>query len=126
MSEVEDRLEEATDLEFAGDMASEEFDRALKLSEFYALLDGMAEGAAIRVLLDEGRREAISGMLALAVADPDDAKTIRDLQWRVVRFGKLAEWIREIVENGKSSQDDLEAESRAALEKLIRTEANED
>jgi hypothetical protein len=84
------------------------------------LFDQVRSSGAITVILLSARDEAVGAMHDLVDADPEDAKAVRALQWKVKRYDDLCGWIRSIIERGREATEDLTEEQAADLEKLIR------
>lgn len=63
-----------------------------------------------RYLMNRASREASGALLKLSSVDPDDSKTIRDLQTKIKRCDDLERWLDEAIQVGKSEYISLSDE----------------
>lgn len=102
------------------DVDDEETARVAILNNAFDLSYRLKTKGSLRDILERAREDAGDAVTALVNADPFDAKNVRELQWKVQRFNSLWEYIKEILEEGRSAQSDMNDEESAALEKLLR------
>lgn len=107
----DDSTEEVLDAEFA---------RVEAIDAGLDAVHQMTRGGVLRVLIEEAREKAIDALQALVRADPEDAKTIRELQWQVTRYDDLCRWIKDIAEDARNKSEDITAEQAASLARLIK------
>lgn len=69
--------------------------------------------------------QAIDAMVALAAADPDDAKTIRDLQNEVRRYQDMRRWVNATHENMKQALEEIDEGDSVALKEHLAQEFGE-
>lgn len=71
------------------------------------------ENSPLAKVLERAMESARTANLALIVCDPEDAKRIRALQWKITRYHDLVGYARAIMEDGKNEQDALTDEELA-------------
>lgn len=102
------------------DVDDEETARVAILNNAFDLSYRLKTKGSLRDILERAREDAGDAVTALVNANPFDAAGVRELQWKVQRFNSLWEYIKEILEEGRSAQSDMNDEESAALEKLLR------
>ncbi len=70
-------------------------------------------------MLREARERAIDAMAKLVVVDSSDPLAIRKLQLEVMLFDDIVSMCREVVENGRNVERQVDEEDRAAINELI-------
>lgn len=77
----------------------------------------------IVTMLRRARDEAAEAMVALAVADAEEPKLIRQLQNCVLLFDNLVRLARDVINDGKQADEDMtEAERDELLDYLLATD----
>lgn len=101
------------------EMLAEEFDRITVLDAALDLQFLLKSTGALKAVLEQARDDAHLAVNKLIKCKPEDADTIRELQWDVRRFDKLCQYIFNILEAGKAMSADLTEEQIAETEKLL-------
>ncbi len=80
-------------------------------------------GRPVVAMLRKAMLDACEAMVALAVAEPTDAKLILALQNRILRFDDLVKFARDIINEGEEADQELTgAEREELLAYLTETE----
>ncbi len=72
-------------------------------------------GRPVVTMLRKAMYDAADAMVALAVADPTDAKIINALQNRILRFDDLVKFARQIINEGREADEELTGDEREEL-----------
>lgn len=105
------------------EMLNVEFARAEAIDAAVDALSQLGRGdSALKALIDAARETAIEAIGALVRVDPEDAKQVRELQWRVTRYEDLCTWVKEILDTGRAASEELTAEQAAQLAQELRSD----
>ena len=88
-------------------------DDTLNTTRFGIEVEAFISSPVGRYLVALADQDAAKALDKLAEADPDDAKTIRDLQNTIARSRSIADWLRTAINNGHAALQALEAQERA-------------
>jgi hypothetical protein len=76
------------------------------------------KASALRHVLNRAYEDAVHAVIELLEVDANDAKAVRDLQWKVGRYNAMYSYINEVLADGQEKADLLTAEQAGRLSEI--------